>query len=113
MSWGTMYLRCDQSVVNSLGKKNRRAALKSLEICLIFAAASLGAELHAEYSEADYAGITTAQEKKLNEIRDEEVAQIKIILRRSISKEQRADHIQFLKARVESGELLDVEDVPA
>jgi diguanylate cyclase (GGDEF)-like protein len=29
------------------------------------------------------------------------------------AKGQRADHIQFLKARVESGELLDVEDVPA
>src|SRR5262245_61690175 len=29
------------------------------------------------------------------------------------AKGQRADHIHFLKARVESGELLDVEDVPA
>jgi hypothetical protein len=29
------------------------------------------------------------------------------------AKGQHADHIHFLKARIESGELLDVEDVPA
>ncbi len=61
------------------------------EICFCLAAASLSVELRADYSQADFGSVSTPQENKLNEIRDQEIQQLKMILRRSITKEQRAD----------------------
>ena len=94
-----MSLRCDLNVAEP---RSARGILKAKwrEVFLLLGLFVLSADrfalvgvpaARAAYSEADYQAITTLQEAKLNEIRDQEVNQIKIILKRSISKEQRAD----------------------
>jgi tetratricopeptide (TPR) repeat protein len=72
---------------NTVGLSLRRIWALQLAI----AAMSLSGGALADYSEAEFQAITSPQETQLNEIRDQEVNQIKVILKRSIGKEERAD----------------------
>lgn len=87
MNWGIMSLRYDQSVARA----TRLVRAKGLGVYLLAGLVTLGAEVYAAYPEGEFQALTSPQEAKLNEIRDQEVMQIQTILKRSISKEQRAD----------------------
>lgn len=83
-----MYSRYDQNVAELLRQGfNRRLFVMGL---MLFALGS-HAEVRAEYAPAEFSSVTSPQEARLNTIREQEIQQLKAILQRSITKDQRAD----------------------
>lgn len=88
MNWETMY----SHFVQSVAKPTERSRLVAGVSAALLVSISVGiSDARAAYSQAEFNSVITPSEKRLDDIRDQEIQQLKVILRRSGDKAERVD----------------------